>query len=76
MKIRIGEYDVEIKVSRNGGKANKQDAYYFLNDISLWAGQTVEKWYKEGADAIAKEANGCSNDIHSFLEARGLYENC
>jgi len=62
-----------MTVNTNYGKitANK-DA---LNYISLLAGEAANKLKRDGAGALAEDAQELSNQIYDVLSAAGFYDN-
>lgn len=77
MKLRIGNYDVEVTAAYNGpsGKTRK-DTMHFLNLISMYLGEAaiynVEHGYvRKRAES---EAQRLADDIYYVLEAKGLYK--
>lgn len=75
MKFHIDNYEIDIKVKGlcNETRNNKQDAMYFMNFISLLALNAAENYRKEGANALAEQAEKCSDEIHEQLKAMGCY---
>ena len=45
-----------------------------LNYISILAFEAADKYEREGADALAKEARDFSNYIYNELEKTGLFK--
>lgn len=78
MKIKIGEFDVDVKVRRSGreSRASKESAIYFLNQICIWACEASENYEKDGYDALAKLAKERWGEIYDQLKAAGAYDNC
>lgn len=76
MKLRIGEYEVDIKVkhSKCGGKANKADTMYFLNDLVCICADSARLNRMLGTHSIADESEKYHDDIYNYLKAKGLYD--
>lgn len=76
MKIKIGEFDVDVKVRRSGreSRASKESAIYFLNQICIWADEASENLDRNGHDVLAKLAKEKSDEIYRQLKDAGAYD--
>ena len=77
MKIKIGDYEVEIKAKGvyNKEKFNKQDTMSFLNELSIVYTDSSKFNMGQGYQALAKCYNESGKEIYETLVTLGLYEN-
>ena len=75
MKFHIDNYEIDIKAKGlcNETRNNKNDMMYFMNLIALFASGAEENYRNQGADALAKQAGKCSDEIREQLKAMGCY---
>ena len=74
MKMNIAGYELDIKAKRFEDRANKQDLIYFLNFISIMAGEARDKYMAEDLPGLSAEAGRWVRDIDSQLHAMGALE--
>ena len=77
MKIKINEYEIEIKAKHMySDKACTDDVMSFLNTICMYAGESATWYDKIGMDALAKRARNFHNDIYDALDSKGYFKDC
>ena len=77
MKFTIEGMEVEIKVKgQHSSRANKEDAIYLMNLMSIYAGLAGDHYSEKfGIDGLAKEAYNIAGEIFEQLHKMGAYEN-
>lgn len=73
MKLKIGDYEVEIKARYEMlcEKANDEDTLAFLCTVANWAWSADAEARADGFEATADYNRKAANDIHNFLESKG-----
>lgn len=76
MKITIGEYELNIKVTRAyNDRANKADTLAFLNEMCIWLIEANRSYQKNGLEALEKRTDKQYNELFKQLEEKGYYKN-
>lgn len=76
MKFTIEGMEVEIKVKgQHSSRANKEDAIYLMNLMSIYAGLAGDHYREKfGSDGLAKGAYNIAKEIYEQLDRMGAYE--
>lgn len=76
MKLTIDKFEVEIKAKGVfGDRFNKKDTIALLNKISLLASRAADYYTETKFDALQSEAENIGEEIYSFLDSIGAYNN-
>ena len=76
MKIKVNDYEIEIKAKRPIWNANYNlsDTIQFMNMTSIAFQALADEWNAEGREYSAKEFEKISWDIYAALKAAGAYK--
>lgn len=76
MKIKVNDYEIEIKAKRPIWNENYNlfDTMQFMNMASIAFQALADKWKVEGREYSAKEFEKASWDIYAALKAVGAYK--
>lgn len=75
MKLRIGDYEVNISAKRDTSKrANKSDTMALLNFLSICCSEAANKYSENGWTVTSMRAKQYSNDIYEALKNVGYYD--
>lgn len=73
MKLKIGNYDVEIKAkNRIVSESEDEDTMYLLNDIAMWACEGAKYNRDKGYMQISKDYKERWGEIVDFLIGEGF----
>lgn len=76
MKVKIGEYEIEIKAKRPDNKTfNSMDTMIFLNELVLIYSDAFVRKDMDGYQAIANDYRNKQKDIYDTLASQGFYKN-
>lgn len=73
MKLKIGNYDVEIKAkNRIVSESEDEDTMYLLNDIAMWACEGAKYNRDRGYTHTSKDYKERWREIVDFLIGEGF----
>lgn len=75
MKFTCDCYDIDIKVSYHGRKADKFTTMGFMNRICVLLDEAAELMEKQNAIETAKYYKRMNNELYQQLKAKGAYDN-
>lgn len=70
MKIRLGEYEINVTANINGRRATAQ----FINELAIVYFEASEYLSGRGSNAISTDFQKKARQAHYFLVARGHYK--
>lgn len=74
MKLKIGEYEVEIKAHTVWSQRNnKNDVMALLNEISLIGDNASREAKQNGCEALSRRYYNLGDDIYRALKEAGAY---
>lgn len=75
MKLRIGDYEVNISAKSEGCKrANKNDTMSILNFLSVCCIEAAHHYLENGWHVSSNRAKKYGDDIYEALNNAGLYD--
>ena len=76
MKIKIGEYEVNISAKNvYSERANKKDTMALLNFLSICCSEAADHYLETGCHGLSRSANEYGDDIFEALKNAGCYDN-
>ena len=74
MKLKIGEYEVEIKAHTIWSQRNnKNDVMSLLNEISLICDKASREAKQNGCETLSRRYYNLGDDIYRALKEAGAY---
>lgn len=76
MKLRVGEYDIEIKAKHrytSRGRNNISDAIGILNTFSLALSLAAKQYKAQGYNKLSDNMKNMADDIYESLDKVGAY---
>ena len=74
MKLKIAEFEVEIKAHTEWSQRNnKYDVMSLLNEISLICDRASEEADRNGCSALSRRYYDIGDDIYRALKENGAY---
>ncbi len=74
MKLKIGEYEVEIKAHTVWSQRNnKNDVMSLLNEIALICDNASREAKQNGCEALSRRYYNLGDDIYRALKEAGAY---
>lgn len=74
MKLRIGDYEVEVKAKNAYSKRfNKKDTMAVLNLLAIYAAEASNRYEVINMNALQRMAKEVHNNIFQKLDSMGYY---